>query len=118
MPPGGCCSGTRSVSACGTARGPSAIADDDGVGRTIEAALLARALLGRGLVKRLAVACPAHLAAIFGLLRVRARPPPLAVVPTLVGRTATARSRALGDSLPSSGPRAPVLGHPRALADH
>ena len=47
-------------------------------GRTIEAALIARALLGRGLAKRLAVACPAHLAATFGLLRVRARPPVLA----------------------------------------
>ncbi len=37
------------------------IADDVGVGKTIEAAMIARELLGRGLAKRLAVICPAHL---------------------------------------------------------
>ncbi|MBI2941034.1 MAG: DEAD/DEAH box helicase, partial [Chloroflexi bacterium] len=37
------------------------IADDVGVGKTIEAALIARELLDRGLARRLAVLCPAHL---------------------------------------------------------
>jgi superfamily II DNA or RNA helicase len=37
------------------------IADDVGVGKTIEAALVARELLDRGLACRLAVLCPAHL---------------------------------------------------------
>ncbi len=37
------------------------IADDVGVGKTIEAALIARELLDRGLARRLAVICPAHL---------------------------------------------------------
>jgi superfamily II DNA or RNA helicase len=38
------------------------IADDVGVGKTIEAALVARELLDRGEVQRLAVLCPPHLA--------------------------------------------------------
>ena len=38
------------------------IADDVGVGKTIEACLVARELLDRGEVKRLAVLCPPHLA--------------------------------------------------------
>lgn len=38
------------------------IADDVGVGKTIEACLIARELLDRGEVKRLAVLCPPHLA--------------------------------------------------------
>jgi len=37
------------------------IADDVGVGKTIEAAMIARELLDRGVAKRLAVLCPAHL---------------------------------------------------------
>jgi superfamily II DNA or RNA helicase len=37
------------------------IADDVGVGKTIEAAMVAREMLDRGLAKRLAVLCPAHL---------------------------------------------------------
>lgn len=37
------------------------VADDVGVGKTIEAALLARELLDRGLVQRLAVLCPPYL---------------------------------------------------------
>ncbi len=37
------------------------IADDVGVGKTIEAAMVARELLDRGLARRLAVLCPAHL---------------------------------------------------------
>ena len=37
------------------------IADDVGVGKTIEAALIARELLDRGIIRRLAVLCPAHL---------------------------------------------------------
>lgn len=37
------------------------IADDVGVGKTIEAAMIAREMLDRGLAKRLAVLCPAHL---------------------------------------------------------
>lgn len=37
------------------------IADDVGVGKTIEAAMIARELLDRGVAKRLAVICPAHL---------------------------------------------------------
>jgi SNF2 family DNA or RNA helicase len=37
------------------------IADDVGVGKTIEAAMIARELLDRGLAKRLGVICPAHL---------------------------------------------------------
>jgi superfamily II DNA or RNA helicase len=37
------------------------IADDVGVGKTIEAAMIARELLDRGLARRLAVLCPAHL---------------------------------------------------------
>ncbi len=38
------------------------IADDVGVGKTIEACLIARELLDRGEVRRLAVLCPPHLA--------------------------------------------------------
>ena len=38
------------------------IADDVGIGKTIEAGLVARELLDRGEVKRLAVLCPPHLA--------------------------------------------------------
>jgi hypothetical protein len=38
------------------------IADDVGIGKTIEAALIARELLDRGEVTRLAVLCPPHLA--------------------------------------------------------
>lgn len=37
------------------------IADDVGVGKTIEAGVIARELLDRGLVQRLAVICPPHL---------------------------------------------------------
>lgn len=37
------------------------IADDVGVGKTIEAGMVARELLDRGLARRLAVLCPAHL---------------------------------------------------------
>jgi hypothetical protein len=37
------------------------IADDVGVGKTIEAAMIARELLDRGLARRLGVLCPAHL---------------------------------------------------------
>jgi hypothetical protein len=38
------------------------IADDVGIGKTIEAGLVARELLDRGEVRRLAVLCPPHLA--------------------------------------------------------
>ncbi len=38
------------------------LADDVGIGKTIEAALLARELLDRGEIRRLAVLCPPHLA--------------------------------------------------------
>ncbi len=38
------------------------IADDVGIGKTIEAGLIARELLDRGEVRRLAVLCPPHLA--------------------------------------------------------
>lgn len=37
------------------------VADDVGVGKTIEAALIARELLDRGEIRRLAVLCPPHL---------------------------------------------------------
>ena len=37
------------------------IADDVGVGKTIEAALIARELLDRGVIRRIAVLCPPHL---------------------------------------------------------
>jgi len=37
------------------------IADDVGVGKTIEAGMIARELLDRGVAKRLSVICPAHL---------------------------------------------------------
>ncbi len=37
------------------------IADDVGIGKTIEAALIARELLDRGEIRRLAVICPPHL---------------------------------------------------------
>ncbi|MGI8824571.1 MAG: SNF2-related protein [Chloroflexota bacterium] len=37
------------------------IADDVGVGKTIEAGLIARELLDRGISRRLAVVCPSHL---------------------------------------------------------
>jgi superfamily II DNA or RNA helicase len=37
------------------------IADDVGVGKTIEAGMIARELLDRGIVRRLCVPCPAHL---------------------------------------------------------
>ena len=38
------------------------VADDVGVGKTIEAALIARELLDRGEIRRLVVVCPPHLA--------------------------------------------------------
>ena len=38
------------------------IADDVGIGKTVEAALVARELLDRGEIQRLAVLCPPHLA--------------------------------------------------------
>jgi superfamily II DNA or RNA helicase len=38
------------------------IADDVGIGKTIEAAMIARELLDRGEIRRLAVLCPPHLA--------------------------------------------------------
>ena len=38
------------------------IADDTGVGKTIEAALIAREFLDRGEINRLSVLCPPHLA--------------------------------------------------------
>ena len=38
------------------------IADDVGIGKTIEACLVARELIDRGEVRRLAVLCPPHLA--------------------------------------------------------
>jgi len=38
------------------------IADDVGIGKTVEACLLARELLDRGEIRRLAVLCPPHLA--------------------------------------------------------
>ncbi|MCB9130879.1 MAG: DEAD/DEAH box helicase [Anaerolineales bacterium] len=38
------------------------IADDVGIGKTVEAALLARELLDRGEIRRIAVLCPPHLA--------------------------------------------------------
>jgi len=38
------------------------IADDVGIGKTVEACLVARELLDRGEVRRLAVLCPPHLA--------------------------------------------------------
>ncbi len=38
------------------------IADDVGIGKTIEALLIARELLDRGEIKRLAILCPPHLA--------------------------------------------------------
>ncbi len=37
------------------------IADDVGIGKTIESAMIARELLDRGIAKRLAVICPRHL---------------------------------------------------------
>ena len=37
------------------------IADDVGIGKTVEAALIARELLDRGEIRRLAVLCPPHL---------------------------------------------------------
>lgn len=37
------------------------IADDVGVGKTIEAGMIAREMLDRGIARRLAVLCPAHL---------------------------------------------------------
>jgi len=37
------------------------IADDVGIGKTIEAGMIARELLDRGLARRLAVICPPHL---------------------------------------------------------
>ena len=38
------------------------VADDVGIGKTIEAALVARELLDRGEIRRIAVLCPPHLA--------------------------------------------------------
>src|SRR5204863_1593733 len=38
------------------------IADDVGIGKTVEACLVARELLDRGEVRRMAVLCPPHLA--------------------------------------------------------
>lgn len=37
------------------------IADDVGVGKTIEAAMIARELLDRGVIRRIGVLCPPHL---------------------------------------------------------
>ena len=38
------------------------VADDVGIGKTVEACLIARELLDRGEIQRLAVLCPPHLA--------------------------------------------------------
>ncbi len=63
------------------------IADDVGVGKTIEAALIARELLDRGDVERLAVLCPPHLVDQWvGELEARFHLQPVAVTAKSAGR--------------------------------
>ena len=63
------------------------IADDVGIGKTIEAALIARELLDRGDIERLAVLCPPHLVEQWGTeLESRFHLRPVAVTASSAGR--------------------------------
>jgi SNF2 family DNA or RNA helicase len=70
------------------------IADDVGVGKTIEAALVARELLDRGLARRLGVLCPAHLCDQWEReLRDKFALDPAVVQPSRIGRLERALPR-------------------------
>lgn len=74
------------------------IADDVGIGKTIEAALIARELLDRGEIRRLAVLCPPHLAEQWQAeLREKFHIEAELVLPSTVSRLE--RSTATGQSL-------------------
>ena len=63
------------------------IADDVGVGKTIEAGMIARELLDRGIAKRLAVICPAHLCDQWEQeLREKFLIEPVVIQPSRIGR--------------------------------
>jgi superfamily II DNA or RNA helicase len=70
------------------------IADDVGVGKTIEAALVARELLDRGMARRLGVLCPAHLCDQWEReLRDKFALDPAVVQPSRIGRLERALPR-------------------------
>ena len=74
------------------------IADDVGIGKTVEAALVARELLDRGEVQRLAVLCPPHLAEQWqGELRDKFHVTAELVLPSTAGRLE--RGLHVGESL-------------------
>jgi superfamily II DNA or RNA helicase len=74
------------------------IADDVGIGKTVEACLVARELLDRGEVRRLAVLCPPHLAEQWqGELRDKFHVDTALVLPSTVTRLE--RDCAVGQSL-------------------
>jgi superfamily II DNA or RNA helicase len=74
------------------------IADDVGIGKTVEAALIARELLDRGEIQRLAVLCPPHLAEQWqGELRDKFHIDAELVLPSTVNRLE--RNTAVGQSL-------------------
>jgi superfamily II DNA or RNA helicase len=74
------------------------IADDVGIGKTIEACLIARELLDRGEVQRLAVLCPPHLAEQWQAeLRTKFHIDAELVLPSTVSRLE--RNTAVGQSL-------------------
>jgi superfamily II DNA or RNA helicase len=74
------------------------VADDVGIGKTVEACLIARELLDRGEVRRLAVLCPPHLAEQWqGELRDKFHVDAALVLPSTVTRLE--RDCAVGQSL-------------------
>jgi superfamily II DNA or RNA helicase len=74
------------------------IADDVGIGKTVEAALIARELLDRGEIDRIAVLCPPHLAEQWNAeLRDKFHIDAALVLPSTAGRLE--RGCGLGESL-------------------
>lgn len=74
------------------------IADDVGIGKTVEACLIARELLDRGEVERMAVLCPPHLAEQWQReLRTKFHIDAELVLPSTVSRLE--RGRGMGESL-------------------
>ncbi len=83
------------------------IADDVGIGKTIEAALIARELLDRGDIERIAVLCPPHLVdqwvtELEGHFHIRA------VAVTAAGAARLERNLPMGDSIFSAHPHTVV----------
>ena len=76
------------------------IADDVGIGKTIEACLIGRELLDRGEIQRLAVLCPPHLAEQWQTeLKEKFHIDAELVLPSTVGRLERNRHLGLGQSI-------------------